>query len=213
MRHAHHAVIRVDGGRGFIVIDPVSDYPVVVTAGHCLPKLPPSIATAYTHERTYEKLLGRLGGRRTVWTECMFVDPVSDVAVLGQPDNQELWEQADAYDKLTVCDEKVQPFVIGQVPESLRTTESPELQWSRAGLLSLDNEWFPCDVARIRCSLAIKNATKGIRDGMSGSPVVDDAGRAVGLVSVSGGSIRKLHTEAQKNPHLASALPGWMLKT
>jgi hypothetical protein len=55
---------------------------------------------AYTEELTYRALLGPLGGKRTVWAECLFVDPTADIAVLGQPDNQALSGQADAYDSL-----------------------------------------------------------------------------------------------------------------
>jgi hypothetical protein len=36
----------------------------------------------------------------TVWAECVFVDAMADIAVLGSPDNQELSDQAEAYDQL-----------------------------------------------------------------------------------------------------------------
>jgi len=54
----------------------------------------------HLQEETYPKLLGPLGGRRTVWAQCLFADPIADIAVLGQPDNQALGKQADAYDAL-----------------------------------------------------------------------------------------------------------------
>ena len=99
-----HAVLRVDGGRGFIVVDPHSDAHVVITAAHCLPELPPCHALSDTHERTYEKLLGRLMGKIrddcTVWAECLFADPVADVAVLGEPDHPDLLERQQDYRKL-----------------------------------------------------------------------------------------------------------------
>ena len=209
-----HAVLRVDGGRGFIVVDPHSDAHVVITAAHCLPELPPCHALSDTHERTYEKLLGRLRDDCTVWAECLFADPVADVAVLGEPDHPDLLERQQDYRKL-IENKKVHPFKISQVPRSPLTAKSPHEKWSKAWLLSLDNEWFPCEVSRIRihrCSLMVRNAAKGIHGGMSGSPIVDDNGRAVGIVCVSHGRGTELHTEAFGNPHLASALPGSMLR-
>ena len=46
---------------------------------------------SHTEERTYQRLLGELIGEPTVWAECLFADPISDVAVLGPPDNQEFY--------------------------------------------------------------------------------------------------------------------------
>ena len=37
-----------------------------------------------------------------VWASCLFVDPIADIAVLGQPDNQALIEEAAAFDALMV---------------------------------------------------------------------------------------------------------------
>jgi quinol monooxygenase YgiN len=55
---------------------------VVVTAAHCLPKLPPAHAAAYWQERPYANLLGRLDcGKTKVYAECLFADPVADIAV------------------------------------------------------------------------------------------------------------------------------------
>lgn len=70
---------------------------VIVTAAHCLGKLPPRHAMAFAEEKTYN-LLGSLdGGTANICAECLFVDPVADIAVLGAPDNQanqEMYEQA-----------------------------------------------------------------------------------------------------------------------
>jgi len=38
-------------------------------------------------DRTYKRLLGTLDAKElTVWAECLFVDPIADLAVLGVPD-------------------------------------------------------------------------------------------------------------------------------
>jgi hypothetical protein len=79
------AVITVgEGGRGFIV---QGDRHYVITAAHCLPEQPPPHSDSYLEERTY-KLLARLGAEPDVFAECLFADPVADIAVLGPPDDQ-----------------------------------------------------------------------------------------------------------------------------
>jgi hypothetical protein len=85
--------LKVGGGRGFIV--EVLRRRVIVTAAHCLPNLPPAHAAALPTERTYLRLVGQLKGRgRRISVECLHVNPVADIAVLGTPDIGDL----DAYD-------------------------------------------------------------------------------------------------------------------
>ena len=62
------------------------------------------------------------------------MDIVGDIAVLCQPDNQELSEQADAYDALV---DAMTPLPIADAPE-----DGP------AWLLSLDGKWNRCRVRR-----------------------------------------------------------------
>ena len=86
-----NAVIRVGDGRGFIVNDEGEarlgrDKRIVITAAHCLPFVPPCDAYSVDECRAYEELLGPLGQELTVpWVECLFVDPIGDIAVLGYP--------------------------------------------------------------------------------------------------------------------------------
>jgi hypothetical protein len=49
----------------------------------------------------------------SVWCECLFADPVADVAVLGAPDNQELSDQADAYEALVAA---ATPVAVAEPP-------------------------------------------------------------------------------------------------
>jgi hypothetical protein len=118
---------------------------------------------SYTEERTYPELLGRLGEEPSVWAECVFVDPVADIAVLSEPDNQELSEEAEAYGALVEA-EAVTPFTIAEPPGKPRAGEIERLraglpqdfdqtripEWAMhecpGRLLSLDNQWFPCTV-------------------------------------------------------------------
>ena len=97
-RQAHNArdralsaVVKVGGGRGFIV-ESSGRFGrrdrTIITAGHCLPGVPPCHGSSFTTERTYPKLLARLGEQPSVCCECLFIDPVADVAILGSPDTQ-----------------------------------------------------------------------------------------------------------------------------
>jgi hypothetical protein len=58
-------IVAVGDGRGFVVADK-HDMAYIITASHCLPHLPPAIGgISYTHERTYQALLGPIGGEKT----------------------------------------------------------------------------------------------------------------------------------------------------
>lgn len=102
-----------EGGRGFVV--ELESGAVVITAAHCLPSLPPAHAFSKVDDRTYETLLGPLGADPTVWTECLFADPVADIAVLGAPDDQALSAEHEAYEELVAS--VTTPFTIGDAPK------------------------------------------------------------------------------------------------
>ena len=193
-----NAVIRVGDGRGFIVKDEEAarrwrwrrDERIVITAAHCLPFLPPCQSYAELEKRTYKALLGALGQNSTVWAECVFVDPVGDIAVLGPPENEAFSDECDAYQALV---ENITPLRIADVREE-----------SSAQLLSLDGEWFGCKVQHNGGPFWFTDAAKGILSGMSGSPILAEDGSAIGVVSVGGG-VGEPHSEA--NPRLAYHLP------
>jgi len=75
---------------------------LVVTVAHCMGEgLPPAHPASFSEERMY-RLLGSLdGSNHDIWAECLFVDPVADIAVLGRPDDQAFGQEADAYCALT----------------------------------------------------------------------------------------------------------------
>ena len=79
-----------------------------------------------------------LGSARklAVAAECLFVDPVSDLSVLGPPDNQVFDEESDAYDALV---EDLEPLTV-----SAAATDSDVEQ--RAWMLSLAGDWRSCTV-------------------------------------------------------------------
>jgi hypothetical protein len=178
------------------------------------------MAASYTYERTYRDLLGPLGGAPTIYAECVFVDPVADLAILGTPDSQELWKQAEAYDAL-VLDDAMVPFEIGTLSftRQQHTTRDGAKFFGRAEaagqawLLALEGQWFSCRVKSSGRSLWISEAAEPIRGGMSGSPIVAPDGRAIGVVCVSGGVGGDLdnHREGGPNPFLPASLPGWLV--
>jgi hypothetical protein len=139
------SVIKVGGGRGFVMADDQENL-VIVTAAHCLPHLPPAHAMSYTEERTYEGLLGRLGDEPSISAQVLFVDPVADIAILGTPDNQEMWEQAEAYDALV--DIPPVPMAPLEFERKTHTFQDGRTMFGRpeanadAWLLALDGEWF-----------------------------------------------------------------------
>jgi hypothetical protein len=209
------AVVQVGDGRGFVV--EAGHRRLIITAGHCLPNLPPSHPGSYDEERTYTALLGPLGAEPAVWTECLFVDPVADLAVLGSPDNQELADEAEAYEALV---EGAVALPLGRLtfarkqlalPDGTVFPGPPSAQ-SEAQLLSLSGHWFSCRVKSRGRSLWIEGATESIQGGMSGSPIIAPDGAALGVVCVSrGGCNLSDHREGGPNPLLYANLPAWMI--
>src|SRR5262245_19793104 len=87
-------IIRVGDGRGFIVegLDVVGRRNrYVLTAAHCLEgllegKCPRAHPARYVDDAIYKDILGPLSEKPTVWAECLYVDPIADIAILGSPD-------------------------------------------------------------------------------------------------------------------------------
>lgn len=194
------AVIRVGDGRGFIVEAQqrrgrlVIPRRFVITAAHCLPHLPPCHAAAHWYEKTY-KLLGRLDQAPTVYAECLFADPIADIAVLCTPENQEMASEADAYEELT----NGATYRVGNPPRSK----------GGGWLLTLDARWARCVVKCSGDGLWIHDFAGGTQGGMSGSPILTHDRAAIGVVSV--GSNARDYGEGH-NPSLAHHLPGWLLR-
>lgn len=125
-------VVRVGSGRGFIAGEKDR---FIITAAHCLPHLPPAAAFAPAEDRTYTNLIGPRDGNTEISVECVFVDPVSDIAVLGEVDNQVFLDgESKEYIEFV---EASTPFAISNAP----------LEGS-GFLYSLDGHWFSCKVQR-----------------------------------------------------------------
>jgi hypothetical protein len=195
LENASRAVVAVELGRGFVI--ETLQTPLVITAAHCLPVFPPYGSFSCTEERTYKGILGQLGQTQSIWAECLFADPIGDIAVLGPPDDQKL---PDAYEAYQALAEAMVPLGIADAPN-----EGP------AWLLSLNGQWSRCMVRNDSGTLWISDAAAGIFGGMSGSPIIGDGETAIGVLVCSGGS-GEVHTERGPNPSLLDKLPGWLLR-
>jgi hypothetical protein len=140
-----NSIVNVGGGRGFVVEH--GRYKYIITAAHCLPDLPPAHMGASLEEKTYGKLIGPIGGDQIITVECLFVDPVSDIAILGEPDGQELHEQSEQYLEFT---DAISPITI-------REGKRGEEIWA----LSLDGEFRPKTIMEI-----IQNRTLMLSPGL-----------------------------------------------
>jgi hypothetical protein len=135
-----------------------------------------------------------------VWAECVFADPIADLAVLSAPDGHQLCEQADAFKELVtirpalkIADapahgrELITPSagIIRISGTAVEITPDPfEVETPGRGdihLLSLNNEWIEAQVKRRGNWLSIE-PEELVQSGMSGSPIML-AGAAIGLVS------------------------------
>ena len=199
-------IVTVGAGRGFVMDAGGYTGRVVITAAHCLPDLPPPHAASHTEERTYRHLLSPLGDAPSIWAECLFVDPVADLAVLAAPDNQELCEEADAFDRLVDVPD---PFSLGRVPlippHQQQNDHPPLGGW----VLNLAGVWTPCQVRSMGRFVSVVGVT--IQGGMSGSPLlVDDA--AVGVIALGPGVEDAPLPLGSPAARLALHLPVWLVQ-
>jgi hypothetical protein len=182
LREAEHCVITVGEGRGFVARGPNREN-LIVTTVECLSIIPSDLSEI-------PHLLGRLGAAPFLSATCLFVDPISGVAILGP------FDPGDYFD-----------FMRELVP--LDIAEAKDYR-TPAFLLSLAKRWTGCFASGDgHHSVFISGFEYPIADGMSGSPVLDADGRAIGVVRVDDGS---RHRTMGGGPKLTDCLPGWFLR-
>jgi hypothetical protein len=185
-------VVTVGHGRGFVVES--ADERLVITAAHCLPSLPPAGPSFGLGTRTYGPLLAPREEEPRAWAVCRFVDPIADIAVLGSPDDP----HADDYKAL------MGTAMALSFGDSVR---HPVNFWLPARVLSLDGRWFSCTIRHYGGPLWITHAAERVHGGMSGSPIVAEAGTAIGVVCTTTSP-----REGGPNARLSENLPGWLLR-
>jgi hypothetical protein len=199
---AKRAVVKIGQRRGFVVKGSL-EYRYVITAAHCLPnsELRPRASFSLIADRTFASLLGPLGEKPSIWAECVFLDPISDLAVLASPDNQSLSSEAEKYERFT--------------HDAAALQIADAAMEGHGWLLSLDGRWLPCRATRFsrRAPIWISQA-ENISGEMSGSPILSDDGAAIGVV-VTGSNRRAeddgVCTEGGPQPVLTRNLPAWLL--
>ena len=192
-RDFKNGIIRVGDGRGFLVASVRWAEPLVITAAHCLPHLPPPHTLSRAEERTYLQILGPLSKNApTIAAECLFVDPVADVAVLAAPDSQAFSREYEKYDALTV----ERPTFRVTTPQYL----------VNVSLLNVRGEWERCQVPAVAVPftrhLSLIGNEAAYAPETSGSPILTDDWSAIGIVCCGN----------HGNPALALCLPMWLLR-
>ena len=183
------AIISVGDGRGFLVKH--RHEMLVITAAHCLPSIPAPHPARHLEESTFQ-LLSALGEQPTIWAECLFVDVIADLAVLGPPDGQELYDEHEAYLAFTGARRVLR---LGDLPQSALGLGPIATHPIR--VLRLDGEWARGQGSHFGGSISLHETS--IASGMSGSPILDRDDWAVGVVSTG-----------RINPRLARDLPAWL---
>jgi hypothetical protein len=199
---AKRAVIRVGGGRGFIAS--AGGERKIVTAAHCLPfdRLPTPHLSNSVCELTFRRIIGRLTAKRlTIWGELCAYSLTDDFAVLSEPDGECGEKHCMRYENFTQ-----QAMPIGQSPDAV----APHLWLTQAGspawTLSLTGEWQKCIVYNGGRFLTL-DADAKIESGMSGSPIINEKGAAVGVISTGSSGVGENH-----HPSLSDCLPPWLMR-
>lgn len=192
-RSVDSAIVKVGDGRGFLIDDSPST-PLVVTAAHCLPRLPVPLAD---DGLIFFPLVGPLGKRPAIGATCVFVDPTADIAVLEAPDGQANLDAAEAYEQ----------FVDGRTTLRIGSLATRYRGWT----LALSGKWEACEVDVSGGGHRLNLIGAHIEGGMSGSPILNRNNQAIGVVTCSNEANGQQQMEHHGQPALVSVLPGWLL--
>jgi hypothetical protein len=154
----------------------------------------------FRDEENYPDLIGPRGAEPSITAACVFVDLMADLAVLGPPDDQELFDECEAYKAFTAA---LPPFDIAAPPHAVSFP---------AHLLSLEGAWLDCTASnhggRERGGTKFAGMSPLVIEpedivvaGMSGSPLISATGAALGVICMNNVATT-----------LADGLPGWLLR-
>ena len=206
---AMKAIIRVGDGRGFLLKTIIGN--VVVTAGHCLPHVPPAEQAAGAEQRMYADLLGVLDSNAPrASCECLFFDAVADVAVLGEPEVEKGVLPEDICDSYLAFVEDRPALRLGTLP---RTTK-PGVWTGPVWLLTLDGQWEQCTAQHYPQGVRVEGSPELAPPGMSGSPILTNDGRAIAVMTTGDGTQApngSIQWPVALGRTLVKSLPGWLL--
>jgi hypothetical protein len=169
----------------------------VVTAAHCV--IWEGDGRMALGDRYFQDIVTRSG--YSLKTSVYFADPVSDVAVLGAVDGQDLCKESSAF--LKWCDEIV--------PVPLRRSLPASANPVPVNILNYTGEWIIGDLADYGEHMngrAYLRAAGQVLSGTSGGPIVDFRGRLVSIVSWT--SVDPSDTCEGLQPFVSSVLPTWL---
>jgi hypothetical protein len=103
-----------------------------------------------------------------VWTECLFVDPIADIAILGERDNQVLYEEYQKYLELV---DAVEPLAIARAPKkptamARRDMGDRRRPW-RAGAAVVASAFEGIDFASWRAAKPLISTHSSVEAGIS----------------------------------------------
>lgn len=145
-------------------------------------------------------------GRRTLKVEVLAIEPVADIAVLGAPDgqaSQELFNAAEAF----------ADFCESTAPVPICTADFRLFVPFPVHILTHTGRWVTARATQnnVNASTLFLEASEGITGGTSGSPLVTDRGRLIGVLSTAGGTVSEPATSVTA-PRLHLAAPGWLVR-
>lgn len=192
---ARRGIVTVGEGYGFVAEAENGDR-IVITSFRSASSAGPDgqDPLSYPVQPVYTARIGAFGQRPDVSAECLFANPLADLAILGAPDDERGLEEIERYYELVTGASSIG---ISEIPAN-----------ASALLFSPDGEWFTCRVSRhLDGPLWIKDAAEDIPCSMSGSPIFSRTGAAVGVLCTT-------HSKEASGPNarLMRDLPAWALR-
>lgn len=160
-------------GTGFIV-----EHGFIITACHCLPRLPDPMRMGEDHILLQIK---RFSAKRPeALVEAAYLDPCGDVAVLRSLDNQAACDEAEKFERI----------IDNLIPLKVNLEPLQRFKKVRVHVRTFRGEWLSGEATVVGHSarhlpIRLDNQKARISGGTSGSPVFDDQGNVIGVMTAS----------------------------
>jgi hypothetical protein len=187
-------------GRGFIV-GGAHGARYVVTAARCLAqsRFPRPNLAFRVREWTFPNVIGPLGANRgTITAQLCVINLADDIAVFGEP-NKELGFETHQYKQFTAI-----AMPVAEPPATPEPCRWRNASGSRAWVSAPDGTWLCCSVQDSGGFLMVGGVD--VTSAMSGSPIVNADGAAIGLISATEGGGR--YDTGYRS--LVDCLPAWL---